>query len=312
MLRLGREASEERVTVMLRPRKQPAREVDLVGVRHADDPAGHLRWVIVPRDLLRSRLPTAALPDDPPAEAADAPAGDDDLVTAAAIARLYTLPLDEHEQQHWFTQLAVAIRSAVPAADAVSLTLGSPSAPERVASDSAEAQHVDGLQFRLGEGPCVEGYEREVLVLVPDLRHDPRWPRLAAAAQDERVRSVLAVPVRVNDQRAGVVNLYAFVPGAFDQRTARVVEIVAAALAAVLEATGERASLRALVQHMERALDSRATIEQAKGVIMAHHGGTPDEAFARLVAYSSRHNVKLRDLASLIVEGGGRGAVRGM
>jgi AmiR/NasT family two-component response regulator len=90
------------------------------------------------------------------------------------------------------------------------------------------------------------------------------------------------------------------------------VEIVAAALAAVLEATGERASLRALVQHMERALDSRATIEQAKGVVMAHHGGTPDEAFARLVAYSSRHNIKLRELAALIVGSGGRGAVRAL
>ena len=58
------------------------------------------------------------------------------------------------------------------------------------------------------------------------------------------------------------------------------------------------------------AMRSRAVIEQAKGIVMAHHGGTPDEAFARLVTLSSRHNVKLRNLAGLLVEGGAASGLR--
>jgi hypothetical protein len=60
------------------------------------------------------------------------------------------------------------------------------------------------------------------------------------------------------------------------------------AVAAVLRDVSERASLQALVRHLERALDSRAVIERAKGIVMAHHGGTPEEASARPVALSSR------------------------
>jgi AmiR/NasT family two-component response regulator len=44
-------------------------------------------------------------------------------------------------------------------------------------------------------------------------------------------------------------------------------------------------------------------IDQAKGMVMARLGIDADEAFARLVKLSSHLNVKLRDLAALIVEG---------
>ena len=75
---------------------------------------------------------------------------------------------------------------------------------------------------------------------------------------------------------------------------------------------GQFASLQALVGHLERALSSRAVIEQAKGIVMAHHGGTADEAFAKLVAFSSRQNIKLRDLAESIVRSGGTTRLGGL
>ena len=46
---------------------------------------------------------------------------------------------------------------------------------------------------------------------------------------------------------------------------------------------------------------SRATIEQAKGIIMAHKHCSPDEAFQVLVRASQRENRKLREIAELIV-----------
>jgi AmiR/NasT family two-component response regulator len=61
--------------------------------------------------------------------------------------------------------------------------------------------------------------------------------------------------------------------------------------------------MQTLAENLERALTSRAVIDQAKGVIMARLGVNADDAFARLVSLSSRLNVKVRDLAGLIVEG---------
>jgi len=50
------------------------------------------------------------------------------------------------------------------------------------------------------------------------------------------------------------------------------------------------------------ALDHRAVIEQAKGVLMLAHGVEADEAFGLLRAYSQDNNVKVRDIADRLVE----------
>jgi AmiR/NasT family two-component response regulator len=80
-------------------------------------------------------------------------------------------------------------------------------------------------------------------------------------------------------------------------------ELAAVAVAGILQNVAERESMQALADNLERALTSRAVIDQAKGMVMARLGVGADDAFARLVTLSSRLNVKLRDLAGLIVEG---------
>lgn len=61
--------------------------------------------------------------------------------------------------------------------------------------------------------------------------------------------------------------------------------------------------VQSLVQEIENlqiALEHRAVIEQAKGVLMHSMKIGPDAAFAVLVAASQRENVKLRDVAARI------------
>ena len=50
------------------------------------------------------------------------------------------------------------------------------------------------------------------------------------------------------------------------------------------------------------ALESRAVIEQAKGVLIARHGYSDDEAFAELRHRSQAANRKLREVAVDLVE----------
>ena len=56
-----------------------------------------------------------------------------------------------------------------------------------------------------------------------------------------------------------------------------------------------------LTLRLSEAMDFRADIEQAKGVLMAAQRCTPDEAFNLLIAASQRENIKLRDIARRIV-----------
>jgi AmiR/NasT family two-component response regulator len=55
------------------------------------------------------------------------------------------------------------------------------------------------------------------------------------------------------------------------------------------------------VDDLRKALSTRPVIDQAKGVLMAKHGCTPDEAFEMLTDASQRANVKVREIAARIV-----------
>ena len=58
---------------------------------------------------------------------------------------------------------------------------------------------------------------------------------------------------------------------------------------------------RALSENLQQAMASRATIEQAKGIIMASMGCGPDEAMQVLIRQSQSENIKVRELAAQIV-----------
>ncbi|MCV2491550.1 ANTAR domain-containing protein [Geodermatophilus sp. YIM 151500] len=304
--RLVHGAAEERVRVTLAPRRGAPLPVELVGM-HVE---GGVRWVVVPDRAAparpdgvttegppsTARTPAAASPPEPPVGEAEA--------VATAFARLCLLPLDSSDPQRLLGRLAAVVTAAIPGADASGVSLGSPRAPERLASDDALAQQFDGLQLQAGEGPCVDAYEQRSVVVGDDLPGDPRWPGLARAdPHTAGVRSVLALPIPVQDRHVGVLNVYARGRDVFSAHAVRIGELVVVAVGAVFEAVEERRSLQELSRHLNRALESRAVIDQAKGMVMARHGGTADAAFARLVAYSSRHNVKLRDVAALLVRG---------
>jgi AmiR/NasT family two-component response regulator len=61
-------------------------------------------------------------------------------------------------------------------------------------------------------------------------------------------------------------------------------------------------STAALASQMQQAVKSRAVIDQAKGILMAQHRYSGDEAFAGLVRLSQQRNIKLRDVAQSIVD----------
>lgn len=65
--------------------------------------------------------------------------------------------------------------------------------------------------------------------------------------------------------------------------------------------TEELAALHRENDQLRRALTSRATIDQAKGILMAEHGCSPEDAFGRLVKMSQDANVPLRDVARALV-----------
>jgi AmiR/NasT family two-component response regulator len=56
-----------------------------------------------------------------------------------------------------------------------------------------------------------------------------------------------------------------------------------------------------LAEHLQRALNSRVVIEQAKGVLAERNAMSMEAAFEALRLYSRDHNIKLTNLAVAVV-----------
>jgi PAS domain-containing protein len=184
----------------------------------------------------------------------------------------------------------------------LSVTAGDPSAPEATGSTSRPAQALDGAQIAHGEGPCVTAFAAAVTVTSPELRADPRWPRLAADPRSRDAGGAIAVPLRLGDEVVGALNVYGEVGDPVDQRLVETAELLAAGIAAVFHEIAVRTELRRTAADLERALESRAMIEQAKGIVIADRGCSPEAAFEHLVHLSSTQHLKLREVARRLVE----------
>src|ERR1700735_5322562 len=74
---------------------------------------------------------------------------------------------------------------------------------------------IEDLQYTLGEGPCMDAYLQDEVVIEPDL-HVPvvrRWPAFSPPALQAGVRAVFGFPLRGGTVRLGALNLYRDVPG---------------------------------------------------------------------------------------------------
>lgn len=190
---------------------------------------------------------------------------------------------------------------AVPSADMAAITmLVDDKVTTAVFSDPA-APDIDQAQYRSGRGPCVEAFRTGTPVVIPSLVDDDRYPEFAAAALERGVASSLSLPLQAREQTLGALNYYSRRDKAFTDESADPANTFAAQAAVVLANAQAYWDARELSDNLTAALASRATIDQAKGILMARSNVSADEAFDMLRMASQRENRKLRDIAAEIV-----------
>ena len=143
-------------------------------------------------------------------------------------------------------------------------------------------------------------------VYAEDLTDDPRWPRFGPRAAAAGMRSLLAIRL-LADRTLGALNLYARLPRAYGA-TDRATGVIFATHAGIALAAVEARTEAHRVEHLEQALSSRELIGQAQGILMERERITPDQAFDVLRRASQHLNVKLREVAQLLVDTGERPA----
>jgi GAF domain-containing protein len=199
------------------------------------------------------------------------------FVGKAAISRVSVGDTTLAETLRAVAELANA---AICGSDMVAVTTLVTGRPRTAGCTDDLACEIDDLQCRSGVGPCLDAIRGQRVIRVDSTQKDRRWPAFSRAAAARGILSGLSLPLVAYREGLGALNCYSRSATAFsvdDERAAAPFALAAAMALAYWDArhTGERLGL---------ALESPATIEEAKGVLLAAQscGPTTGSTWLRL------------------------------
>ena len=226
----------------------------------------------------------------------------DDRISAALL-ELAMLPADRPLPLvlHRVSELAADVLGGEPA---FSVTVVGAGGGATVGTSHQVAADLDETQYGAGTGPCLDAVTTGRLSVVEDTEREPRWPHLSRAAAAAGRRGVLSMPFPTDRPAAGGLNVYLQTPVADGADVRGRAELFARHAAVPVANSHLYARAAQQADDLRRALDSRAVIDQAKGVLIERFRLTPAQAFEALARVSNRTNTKVRDLAAHLVETG--------
>lgn len=238
--------------------------------------------------------PPEVLPG-PPARSDDARTESDLLEQLADIAHR----LSEAESVDGLLQLVVDLGEAyLDGCDGASLmligkdrTISTPAYSSRVAYES------DLAQYEADEGPCLDALRDHAVYLIDDLETEERWPTYRARALELGVRSMLSYRLHAKGRTFGALDFYSKRPNVYSPFSKVIGQVFASHAGVALKGAITEAG-------MEKTIESRDIIGQAKGILMERRHLSAADAFDTLRALSRNGNIPVRDLAERIVKTG--------
>ncbi|MGW5918686.1 GAF and ANTAR domain-containing protein [Nocardia fluminea] len=207
---------------------------------------------------------------------------------------------------------SAAVRLTGADGAAVGLLSHSSQARELVYATDATAQHLDELQFVIGEGPCIDAYRSGERQLWADLTTGPaiaQWPVFTVEVNSLDVRALFAFPVSSGRVTVGVLELYRGTTGHLGPVEEESGLACAAAIGHMLSAdldrlaTADGADVALPIEGIDTVGEefSRAVIFNAVGMVAVQLAVSADEGLARLRAYCYANGRPIGTVAADIV-----------
>ncbi|KMO75922.1 ANTAR domain-containing protein [Mycolicibacterium obuense] len=246
----------------------------------------------------------AQLGRDVPTQPSAAQRDADDVDLLAGLRGVAELVADARSVPELLGDVAHFASVAIPHVDGASCVLKQPILGVRTVTATADfIETIDRVQYdEFREGPCLTCMESGRVAISGSLGSDDRWPHFGGRVARMDVHSALSLPLIVAGQVIGAINAYAKARDAFGEHAVAIgVQFAASAAVSVYHAQLLH-STQSRTEQLQRALGSRAVIDQAIGIIRSRTGASAEQAFERLAQLSQHENVKLATLAERLVD----------
>lgn len=200
-------------------------------------------------------------------------------------------------------------QATVAGADGVSVSLHRGAGFVTVAASDDRIAQMDRDQYATGQGPCLTAATTGRPVRVDHLDRETRWPEFVPRALTGGIASILSSPLTSATGPVGALNMYSRKERGFGAPSRALAALFAEQASGILvEATDRSASLDGAAR-LHEALQTRSTIAQAQGILMARSGLSAEQAYARLKLEARRRERSVRELAEETVRSVTRGHV---
>lgn len=243
----------------------------------------------------------------PEAELSEAQRDADEADLYAGLTGVAELVAGAGAMSELIAEVAEFAARAIPRVDGAGVALsqqrnGSPST-RNWAATADFVDEIDAVQYQeLNEGPCITAMLSARPAVSGSLGSDPRWPRFGGRVARMGVHSALSLPLIVGDRVIGAINSYSRERDAFGEHAVDLGMRFAGPAAVSVHNGQLLAHAQERMEQLQRALGSRAVIDQAIGIIRSRSGASAEEAFERLTRLSQTENVKLHLVAQRLVD----------
>ena len=228
-------------------------------------------------------------------------AGPRDLSAELAQAASELLSLASASESRAMHRLVELAARHVPGCSGATAVLWQEDEPAVSSASHPDLSELAEVQLASRRGPAIEARAEGKQVSCQDTLSEDRWPEYTSRALSMGVRSSLTL-VHTSGQLGLTMTMYATRPNVLDASRAPVAELLIAFGSAVMRNTSSYDAAQRTVRQLSEGADSRAVVDQAKGILMVGLSCSADEALRRMREISQTSQIKVTEVARRIVE----------
>jgi len=224
------------------------------------------------------------------------------LAEGAAYFALSEIALADRPIDETLDEVVALAKRVLPETPETSVTLLTNDEAWTAAFSGELANSLDERQYDDGYGPCLDAAVSGGAIQVTVEDPDGPYPDFRQLAHQLGVSHSLSVGLPAAGRTIGALNLYTTAGQAFSDDSSRIAGTFAGFAGIALATVGRYDDAVAAATQLQQALQSRAVISQAQGILMSEHHYSRNEAFAALLRLAQQEGMKLQAVAQELVD----------